>query len=729
MVASFLAGIALGGAAGSRIAPTREGAGRAFAISQLGCAIAAACAFLIMDPLMPATHGLAATASFGVLLLLPLTFFVGTTFPLAVRILATRADDAALASARVYSWNTVGAIVGSLSAGFILIPWLRFEGAIQLAVLASCGVAVAGALLIARPLPASEPRPGARQPSKTSVLRGTVLTGSVAVGLLFHPPVPDALLRRSPLNIATDGALAYYEVGRSASVVVLKQDGGLVLRTNGLPEAMMITRGMSRRFSGELWLAPLAVLARPHTESMLVVGYGGGVVVDAVPPSVRTVDVIELEPKVIDANRATAGLRKRDPLSDPRVTLISNDARGALNLTRRKYDAVVSQPSHPWTAGASHLYTLEFMQQVRRHLTDDGVFVQWMTTSFLDERLLRSLTATLLRAFGEVRLYRPDPDTLVFLASAKPLNVEADLVRYGHPLSDDAAHYRRLGINNAEDVLAALAVDADGARSLGAGAPLITDDNNRMAMARFHDSGGGLPPQALGRLLAGYDPLQRADSWVFRDMATRLSFPYIAWRMAIYGALDGSISERVRAMNHAKGGGVGDAPLPDPTLSRATELEQAHDWQALSQLDPALATIDWRSLSKPRAVLLRAEWRSHTTAPALRKKAGEECLAILDDAIVVQPTLALYSQRAQCGLRAGRNDVVIESLWTLGNGVYGSARGKPADQRAAACRNLQTLIVALEKNPPIAQSSAFDDARRDEVLLKLRAHIARLQSP
>jgi spermidine synthase len=492
---------------------------------------------------------------------------------------------------------------------------------------------------------------------------------------------------------------------------------------------MMITRGMSPRFSGELWLAPLAILARPHTESMLVVGYGGGVVVDAVPPSVRTVDVIELEPKVIDANRATAALRQRDPLSDPRVTLISNDARGALNLTRRKYDAVVSQPSHPWTAGASHLYTLEFMQQVRRHLTDDGVFVQWMTTSFLDERLLRSLTATLLRAFGEVRLYRPDPDTLVFLASAKPLNVEADLVRYGHPLSDDAAHYRRLGINNAEDVLAALAVDADGARALGTGAPLITDDNNRMATARFHDSGGGLAPQALGRLLAAYDPLQRADSWVFRDMATRLSFPYIAWRMAIYAALDGSISERVRAMNHAKGGGVADAPPPDPTLSRATELEQAHDWQALSQLDPALANIDWRSLSKPRAVLLRAEWRSHTTAPALRKKAGEECLAILDDTIVVQPTLALYSQRAQCGLRAGRNDVVIESLWTLGNGVYGSARGKPAEQRAAACRNLQTLIIALEKNLPIAQSSAFDDARRDEVVLKLRAHIARLQPP
>ena len=725
MVATFLAGIAIGGAVGSRVAPGRKRAHQAFAIAQLGCAIAGASAFLLMDRLMPAAHGLVVTATFGAMLLLPLTFFIGTTFPLAVRILANSADDAAVASARVYAWNTVGAIIGSLSAGFVLIPWLRFEGSIQLAVIASCTVAVAGTGWLARPTPL--------------LFRGSVLAIGAAVCLLFHPSVPDRLLRRSPLDIAADGDVAYYEVGRSASVVMLKQDGGLVLRTNGLPEAMMETRGMSPRFSGELWLAPLAVIARPHVQSMLVVGYGGGVVVDAVPPTVRTIDVIELEPQVIAANRATAALRKRDPLLDPRLTLISNDARGALNLTRRKYDAIVSQPSHPWTAGASHLYTLEFMQQVREHLNDDGVFVQWMNVAFLDEPLLRSLTATLLAAFGEVRLYRPDPDTLVFLASAKPLNVEMDLVESGHPLSDSPEHYSQRGINNGEDIVAALAVDAEGARALAAGAPLITDDNNRMATASFHQTGGGLAPGSLGRILAAYDPLGKADSWVFRTLRDRLSFSYIAWRMALYGSVDASVGERVSAMNRAlKSGSVIGAVLPTPpagsstaTLSRAIELERARDWRAVSELDAALAGIAWTESSKPNAIRLRAEWRSHLITPALRGKAGEECISILDEAIVVQPTLARYGLRAQCGLIAGRNDVVIESLWSLGNGVYGNARGKPADQRAVARRNLQTLIVALEKNLPLAQSDAvdgaFDAERRDEVALKLRAHIARLQ--
>ncbi len=66
-------------------------------------------------------------------------------------------------------------------------------------------------------------------------------------------------------------------------------------------------RGTSPRMYAEAWMAPLAVLARPQLQEMLVVGLGGGRVLEAVPPSVRHVDVIELESKVIDANRRSGG--------------------------------------------------------------------------------------------------------------------------------------------------------------------------------------------------------------------------------------------------------------------------------------------------------------------------------------------------------------------------------------------------------------------------------------
>ena len=81
--------------------------------------------------------------------------------------------------------------------------------------------------------------------------------------------------------------------------------------------------------------------------------------------------------------------RGRDEDDRKQKPFQAREGGGALRLTNHRYDAIVSQPSHPWTAGASHLYTREFMQLAHEHLTDDGVFVQWMNVIFMDEELLR----------------------------------------------------------------------------------------------------------------------------------------------------------------------------------------------------------------------------------------------------------------------------------------------------------------------------------------------------
>jgi spermidine synthase len=772
MVASFLAGIALGGGLGAWLARNRKWAVAAFAVSQIACALTAGAAFIVIGRYVPPPHQLATTASYGVLILLPLTFFIGTTFPLAVRILADSADDAPRASARVYAWNTVGAIVGSLVAGFVVIPWLKFEGSIQVAVGMSCLLAVAAAWLLG---------------SQARAFSIAVTVCAVAFSVLFRPSMPDLLLRTSPMNILTEGRILYYDVGRSASVVMLEQDGSLVLRTNGLPEAMIDMPGSPPRFSGEYWLSPLAVIARPNTASMLVVGYGGGVVLEGVPPSVRRVDVIELEPRVIDANRATHDKRRRDPLTDQRVRVISNDARGALNLTDRKYDAIVSQPSHPWTAGASHLYTLEFMQQARAHLTDGGVFVQWMNITFLDEPLLRSLAATLERAFGEVRLYRPDPSTLVFVASTQALNMEATLAATGSPIAYAPLHYARVGINTTEDLVTALAADGPGVRALAANAPLITDDDNRMATSNVYDFGKGLTPEGVGRVLAPYDPLQSPDSWIYRDYRSRFSFEYIARRISMFVPIDRSAIDRLNVVSHslgtkpdayavriaalvAKGERDGArqlaheatelfpedqtlryaylrpsfGPLTRGTASpeinaaaekltdapaallRAGRLLLQQDFRGLAEMDGLLARVPWTAPWKFDAVQVRADWRGRLPAE-LRKRGGDECIALIDEAIVAQPTLFLYENRARCALAAGRTDVLVESLWYLGQGTYANSLRLTPDDRVRAKRDLEALVRVLEKaRKDEAASGSGDVERVTEVIGKLNANVERL---
>ena len=322
----------------------------------------------------------------------------------------------------------------------------------------------------------------------------------------------------------------YYAVGRSSTVMLLAAGTDYYLRTNGLPEASVAVKGTPPVLNTAKWLTALPVAARPDTRNMLVVGFGGGASLEGVPPSVESVDVIELEPEVIVANRLLAGMRDIDPLADPRINVVINDARNALRLTRKSYDAIVSQPSHPWTAGASHLFTREFAADVKGHLNDGGVFLQWMNGEFVDEALLRTLAATLLAEFEYVRLYRPTARVLMFLASDERLDVELELARTGRPIVDDVMHYSRFGLTAVEDLLAALAIDEQGILSFARRAGISTDDNNLMA-TRSRARADGLTPDNMLELFEPYDPLVRAGSWVHTELSGAIDYGYLARRL------------------------------------------------------------------------------------------------------------------------------------------------------------------------------------------------------
>lgn len=741
MVASFLAGIALGGAVAAWLARDRRKAIFGFAAAQVAIAIAGAVSYIVLDRVLPDRSGLLPNIMFGATLLVPITFFIGMTYPFAVRILAEHGRDAAAASARVYAWNTVGAIVGALAGGFWLIPALSYEGTVQLASTASAALAAVALWTLI---------PGQR----VAAVAATAL--ALLAALAFRPDPPHRLLVKSPLNVPGHGELLYSSVGRSASVVLLEQDGMLALRTNGLPEALMDMTGTAPRFSGEYWLSPLAVLARPSTRDMLIVGYGGGVVVEGVPPSVQSIDVIELEPKVIDANRASSHLRRRDPLTDSRLRVIENDARGAMRLTSKRYDAIVSQPSHPWTAGASHLYTREFMALARDHLTENGVFVQWMNVAFLDERLLRSLMATLLDVFDEARLYRPDPNTLVFLASNHPLEIESELARTGIPLAYSPRHYARFGINAVEDIALTLMADTAAARALAANAQLITDDVNRMATSSVFELGRGLSADATGRILAPYDPLTDANSAFRRALEPRLDVPYMARRIAGFAAVDPSAQDRlarfaaslgdtpqraytagILLLSQSKGpqarehfrraherfptddairyetlrpylGTLARDTAPadiaqiargfqaaEPVL-RAGRANAKRDWQSLANMDGELAAVPWTVTWSMDAIQLRADWRTRVTSPEERKTLGEQALVLIDRAIVMQPTVPLFGLRARAAVATERSDVLIESVWSYALGTAANATSRPEEDRAEARATLRALVGVMD---------------------------------
>lgn len=470
MLASFLAGITIGSAIAAPLARSRKAAVVGFVCAELGLAISARAAFWGLDrlPELAASFGAGGAgfhperdALMSALVLLPSTIFLGATFPFAVRIFARSADHAASASARVYVWNTLGGVAGALAAGLWLMPETGFAQTVRaMSVLNGC-LALAGCFLL---LPARK------------VLAGGA--GVLTLVLAFAPiDEPWRLIHVMSLGgQVVDADLAFFKVGRSSTVMLTVESEGWGLRTNGLPESNILRVERDEALQGARWLSALPILINPKASSMLVVGLGGGVVVESIPSSIKKIDVVELETVVLEANQFVAGRRFSDPLSDPRVSVAINDVRGALSLTTKKWDVVASQPSHPWTPGASHLYTREFASLVHDHLNPGGVFLQWIGQPFVDPELLRGLVGSMADVFEHTSLYLISGSFLI-LGSDASTSVEAAAQAV---IDEDPDAFARAGILAPEDAWIAERIDADGIPELVEGALRSTDEYNIM---------------------------------------------------------------------------------------------------------------------------------------------------------------------------------------------------------------------------------------------------------
>lgn len=741
MLAGFLLGIAIGGGVAAKFAASRENAVRGFIIAQALIAAFALFALTAMngvvtwfDPREQSALWRTIAISTFVLTMLPMSTAIGATFPFAIRIFAKDRTDAASGTALVYGWNVVGGIIGALMTGVVLLPQFEYHGTLALAAVVNLILAII-AISVFR------------------MDRRYFLAPAMAVVAfaIFFPRTPENILRSSPLRSGSvKGEMLYNHVGKSATVSVFYDQGEIKFITNGLPESRLMPRdsGLESRSTGA-WLTGLPPLLNPKCDSMLVIGLGGGSAVEQVAPSVKSIDVIELEPAVIEANRRVSTLRTRDPFEDPRIRLIINDGRNALSRTSKKYDAIVSQPSHPWTAGASHLYTREFADQVSARLNENGIFLQWMASDFVDPTLVASMAATLRDVYPHVRLYEPFLGTLLFVASNQPVTpenatsadatsaegIDANLCVVA---PEDREYYRRFGVITKTHLFALLSVDEIGLQELSANADLISDEQNLLAMrapSLLHSP----KTSETGKFIASFSPLNRGREAIDSLCPT---FDPIAYakqskthghaenRIELLGKClhepsdqavirwwmeTGEMREKVQSLEKLTGQFPNDSRLAFQYLrlcalglgeplskAKTSELKKVlsptagmvfgcieaivnNDWAAIKAQDDALAKVSVSSLEHEAAVMSRLPWRMET-AISERMQRGGECLEIISrNGAYIDPAPLAWF-RVEAAMMAGNPIAALGSANSLAREV------EEAMSRSESKTNIGNLI-------------------------------------
>lgn len=458
MLAAFIAGLAFGGLwvrrVGDRIGDLVRYAG--FVQVAMGLFAMASVALLgnayqwvpaILQALGKTQAGYVlynfATAGIAILIMAPAAFCAGMTLPLFTAALLRRgAGERAIG--QVYAANTLGAILGVLIAAHVLMPAIG----VGMTVLLAGAVDLAIGLVMLRAL-----SPGRWAPAV--IAAGGV--GAVVLGGLLHWGLPDRLLQSAGVfrygrTDMTGRELLFYRDGATASISVVRQPGGVVISTNGKPDAGLtaITQPPTPDEITMLMLGALPLAVHPQPEEIAVIGWGSGLSTHTLlgSPVPKRVDTIEIERAMWEGAKLFAPRNSRAYL-DPRSEAHFEDAREFFARGQRRYDVVVSEPSNPWVSGVASLFTQEFYRGVKRSLKPGGMLVQWVHSYEISDALLAEMVAALLQEFPGAEIYAASTADLIILAPLDGLAAPGG-APWQSPLL--AAELRRVGLAGPVDL-------------------------------------------------------------------------------------------------------------------------------------------------------------------------------------------------------------------------------------------------------------------------------------
>ena len=148
------------------------------------------------------------------------------------------------------------------------------------------------------------------------------------------------------------------------------------------------------------------------------------------------IDGIEIDPKIAQVGRDYFGM------TQPNLNVIIGDGRAALANSPQRYDVIALDafrvPYIPW-----HLTTREYMQELRDHLTENGVIAMNVGRTRTDYQMVDAMAQTAASVFPSVYIVDvPGTFNSIVYATNQPTsfdNLRANLDAMPHPILRNTA--------------------------------------------------------------------------------------------------------------------------------------------------------------------------------------------------------------------------------------------------------------------------------------------------
>lgn len=372
------------------------------------------------------------------LMLLPATTALGCVCPwiLAMQTTNGTADRTVVGRivGRLLSWNTVGAILGSLLAGFVMLNAMGANHSLFVLAMVCFAASIVTALRAIEYVTALA--------SITGIAMCVVALSGAASG--FAQPIwfNAGFTRVCQLP---EQDVRFFAEGAEGTVVVTADHNALRLLVNGV-----VVADSSREDMWDLLLkAHLPMLLHPDPKRVAVVGLGAGISLGAIEAydEVDSVDCIELCSEVVEAHQMFGSFNGRC-WEDQRLRLYTDDGRHFLLKSTLPSQPVASQPVFnlagtktsvdsppgydiinvdPIDPPVCNQYTQEFVQICFDRLNPGGMMVQWIPLFHLNEQHLRSMSASFVNVFPNTTMWYDGTSILLIGRKGAGLQLDLDL--------------------------------------------------------------------------------------------------------------------------------------------------------------------------------------------------------------------------------------------------------------------------------------------------------------
>lgn len=462
MLAVVLAGIGLGSIVSSliphRVLPRRQ----LLPVLLLFAASATLLSYLffpapVFPPNLPAFDR-AFSQQVGMLslaLMFPVAFLSGALLPAIVTCVQSEVTGRMNSTGLTILFNTIGAALGPLLAGFVLLPRLGFQSSLIL-----CAAVYAGLAVLT----------SQKQSWSVRRLSGIVMVSLGAAFVLILTIFPyhrDELhLGNARLPYEGDGSVLLKKIeGTADTFQLLRRDlfgqpYYYRLITNSY--SMSGTLPRSQRYMRLFAYLPLAL--RPESENALLVGYGVGVTADAFTRDLRLkhLDIVDISEEVFELGDFYTGPGYSNPLRDPRVTTFVQDGRFFLQTCPESYDIITGEPPPLKTAGTVNLYTRQFFSLMKSRLKDGGIASFWLPLYQLTTDETKAILRAFLNAFPNASVWATSDLEWVMIGMKAPLRKpDQELARRLWVDPTSGTDLVRVGLEIPEQMPALFVMDAE----------------------------------------------------------------------------------------------------------------------------------------------------------------------------------------------------------------------------------------------------------------------------